>query len=523
MSAGRTGRRAVKTVSLLGLLLLCCSPAFAQFTQVSGTVTDPNGLAYAGGTISATLIPGSGASPTLNGASFNGLRSPVQLDINGSFQMQLPDNNVVLPAGSKWQFTVNIAPGILPPAGNGPQSFSVTLTITGASQNISASLNAIAPALSRITGGGGGGATLQTNGVNNTNQTLLNFITSVTNACGTTETPSNPAGGQVKIEETGTVNATCGGTGVSNPGAHGVMLGEGSSPMTPVTASGNGQCFMSAASNFATTDPSFQTCPSGFANPMTTIGDMIGGGTAGAATRIPGGLTGQVPVATNGATPAFTSPGIADGNAGAVVTSTPYVVLCDSATAIRDRATTIRFQSGAGTVTMPDHTASGCGANFVITLLDDGAGTLTINRSGADTFSIVDGLANTDGATSFTLANGQYVTCNNGATTVWECRKTGGYTQTICSGSFALATTAIASGAKSSLITQTCTGLLTSDNIQIDFASDPSAVTGYAPSASGTLTIIKFPTANTINVYQYNDTSASITPGAINVNYRAVR
>lgn len=168
-------------------------------------------------------------------------------------------------------------------------------------------------------------------------------------------------------------------------------------------------------------------------NPMTTIGDMIGGGTAGAATRIVGGLTGQVPTASNGATPAFASPGVPDGNGGAVVTTTPYVVLCDSATAIRDRVTTIRFQSGASVITAPDHTASGCGSNMVFTLIDDGAGTLTINRSGSDTFSVFNGSTNTDGATSFTLTNGQYATLNNGAGAVWETRVTTGGSGTVTS------------------------------------------------------------------------------------------
>jgi hypothetical protein len=95
--------------------------------------------------------------------------------------------------------------------------------------------------------------------------------------------------------------------------------------------------------------------------------------------------------------------------------------------------------------------------------------------------------------------------------------------QVICSGTIALGTTAIASGNKSTVSTTTCTGLATTDNIMLDFNADPSAVTGYAPSANGTLTIIKFPTANTINIYQYNDTASSITPGAMTVNYRVLR
>jgi hypothetical protein len=164
-----------------------------------------------------------------------------------------------------------------------------------------------------------------------------------------------------------------------------------------------------------------QAC--GFANPMTGIGDMIGGGASGAATRIPAGKTGQVMVATNGATSAFASPGVADGNGGAPVTTTPYPIGCDSGTALIDRVTTIPFQAGASVITAPDHTASGCGGNMTFTLIDDGAGLLTVNRSGTDTFNIVDGTTNVDGAVSFTLNNGQYATLNNGRAGIWEVRK----------------------------------------------------------------------------------------------------
>lgn len=43
----------------------------------------------------------------------------------------------------------------------------------------------------------------------------------------------------------------------------------------------------------------------GFSNPMTALGDMIGGGASGAATRIPVGNVGQVTTEGNAATPAF--------------------------------------------------------------------------------------------------------------------------------------------------------------------------------------------------------------------------
>lgn len=94
---------------------------------------------------------------------------------------------------------------------------------------------------------------------------------------------------------------------------------------------------------------------------------------------------------------------------------------------------------------------------------------------------------------------------------------------TICSGTVALGTSAIASGAAATTVTATCTGLLSTDNIQIDFNSSPLAVTGYTPSSSGMLGIIKWPTTNTINVSAVNNTSSSITPSAITLNYRVTR
>jgi hypothetical protein len=154
------GQKAMKL--FFGLIVLASSlwlPAssYAQFTLVSGTVTDPNGVAYANGTINATLItPGGGSGATLNGASFNQYPGPFQMQADGSFTFRLPDNNVVQPSGTQWKFTVGIA-GALPPLGTGPQSFSVTLSITGASQSISASLNPSAPKLVAAGVGGGTG------------------------------------------------------------------------------------------------------------------------------------------------------------------------------------------------------------------------------------------------------------------------------------------------------------------------------------------------------------------------------
>lgn len=96
-------------------------------------------------------------------------------------------------------------------------------------------------------------------------------------------------------------------------------------------------------------------------------------------------------------------------------------------------------------------------------------------------------------------------------------------TTTIASGTSALGTSAIGSGAKATTVTTTATGTLTTDTIMADFNADPTAVTGYSPTANGMLTIIKFPTANAVNFIVVNNTNASITPGAITLNWKVVR
>ena len=95
--------------------------------------------------------------------------------------------------------------------------------------------------------------------------------------------------------------------------------------------------------------------------------------------------------------------------------------------------------------------------------------------------------------------------------------------QIIASGAKALATSAIGSGACSSAQTDTATGATTTDAPSFTFASDPTAVTGYSPSTSGMLAIIPWVTSGTINFKVCNNTAASITPGAISINWRVIR
>jgi hypothetical protein len=152
----------LKTARLVMLLFLAL-PAAAQFTTVTGTVTDPNGVPYAFGTITPILVTVSGSgTPTLGGFPYAAPTQPTGLDKNGSFVVNLGDNNVIVPAGSKWNFQVCSATGTVQPSGGkGPVCFQLAapITITGASQSITANLAAVPPPALSFAGAGAGTVT----------------------------------------------------------------------------------------------------------------------------------------------------------------------------------------------------------------------------------------------------------------------------------------------------------------------------------------------------------------------------
>jgi len=93
----------------------------------------------------------------------------------------------------------------------------------------------------------------------------------------------------------------------------------------------------------------------------------------------------------------------------------------------------------------------------------------------------------------------------------------------VASGTAALGTGAIASATCATAVTVAATGVATTDVVTASFNGDPTAVTGYIPLTTGMLVIIPYPTANNVNFKVCNNTSASITPGAITLNWRVVR
>ena len=127
------------------------------------------------------------------------------------------------------------------------------------------------------------------------------------------------------------------------------------------------------STNIATT--AYADAEAGAQNPLTTIGDVWGGGISGAPARIAGGLTGQWLTSANASASAFASPGVA----GRVVSGTTDTILGDSGTALRDRGTVIQYTSASSiAVTLPAANASGFSSNFIYSPFQTGVGTQTI-------------------------------------------------------------------------------------------------------------------------------------------------
>lgn len=160
------------------LSLFFCAPSRAQctYTTVSGTITDPNGLAYSNGMISATLQP-SATQPLCGGVAISGF-SQASLDVTGSFTMNLASNTAITPSGTTWVFTVNGNSGLPPPVGKGGQTFTTSgITITGSTQSLSVTLSALATALTNISSGGAGNPAAPACALQLANSTVTGFLT----------------------------------------------------------------------------------------------------------------------------------------------------------------------------------------------------------------------------------------------------------------------------------------------------------------------------------------------------------
>lgn len=521
-----------KTLWAILAFLFLSLPSFAQTSTVTATITDSDSIAWANGTYSITYVqPAGNSSPPI----YNGVpMTPAQkgpytgtMDGSGAMSVALPDNSFITPPGSSWLF-------ILCPNASFRCS-QITATAIGTTVNYTTlfSNGVVAPRFSATSSGAYGYSTVEINQVPLPGGSFWNVTVQCTDtwngsafACGSgsgtgnvtasgTLTAGQPVlGAGAKAVQVGPINLAGGASYVANllpvPNGGlgvgtitGVIKGNGTSPVSAAVAAD-----IVALWNSGMGCTSIQSL-GGMANCLDI--PSIGTGTQFALTdwattsslgSIVGNVTGQIPVAQNGAAPSFISAGIADGNGGAAVTTTPYAVACDSATTTLDRTTTIRFQSGASVINIPAHTTSGCGSNMSFVLINDGAGTLTVNRGGSDTFTVVDGATNTDGATSFTFGSGQYATANNGASGIWEVRKvvqsSSPAFNNITSGTNTAAAMLVGTGASlgptgSGTINSTAIGGITVTGTPstgyVPTATSSSAATWQAPSGGGYATI----------------------------------
>lgn len=181
-------RQLIPAIALIAAVFFLPATALAQTkTIVSATVLDPNGVPYAGGSVATQLVPTTG-TPTINKVPVNVQNNPAAIDANGHFTVSLWCNTAggactpLDQSGTQWQFTIT-NPGAQPPVGFGGVSFTVSVTITGTTQDLSSTLSAASVLLYRDGGSSGGtcpgtGATgnlLFINSTNCGNSNEMNF------------------------------------------------------------------------------------------------------------------------------------------------------------------------------------------------------------------------------------------------------------------------------------------------------------------------------------------------------------
>jgi hypothetical protein len=227
------------------------------------------------------------------------------------------------------------------------------------------------------------------------------------------------------------------------------------------------------------------------------VGVFASGSTLGGVTP---SATSGVPLVSQGssANPAFGTAAIAGGGTGATTAANALINLFPTAAEVGDLVYCSAYSSGCT-----------AWSKFAGNL----SGTALLQETSGGVPSWVTALPNGITATTQSAADNS----TKVATTAYV---DGHY---IASGTAAMGTSAISSGACASVVSVSATGVATTDVIAATPNADPTGVTGYAVSASGSLYIQAYPTAGYVNFKVCNNTSASLTPGALTLNWKVTR
>lgn len=191
----------------------------------------------------------------------------------------------------------------------------------------------------------------------------------------------------------------------------------------------------------------------------------------------------------------------------------------------------VNLSNGSNQIpTLPN--ANTLGANWFMQACNQGAGTQTITPStstigGAATYVLPAGSAGSpqcvgivsDGTNYQVVPDFFRVGANVATAAALALSAAGGLTTTVATGTSALGTSAIGSAACATAVTTSAPNTATTDVVLWGFNGDPTAVTGYVPLVAGMLTIIAYPSSGNVNFKVCNNTSGSITPGAITLNW----
>lgn len=125
-----------------------------------------------------------------------------------------------------------------------------------------------------------------------------------------------------------------------------------------------------------------------------------------------------------------------------------------------------------------------------------------------------------EGFTFYNDTSDHYCFCDGAGTPLQTSSPlTGCFVYEGSSGSTVVDPGSINSATCATAITETETGVATTDVVSWTFDADPTAVTGYAPVTSGAVYIVAYPTTDTINFKVCNPTTSSIDPGSVTLNW----